>query len=137
MSELSVLIVEDDAEFRASMATLVSREGFVTHEVGTLEGARAKLAEAAPDVVLLDLDLPDGDGLDLLRDGSASANTEFVVMTGHAAVENVIAALREGVLDYLPKPADRSRLKAILANVARTRVPSVVTLTKALPPGGR
>jgi len=122
MSELSVLIVEDDADFRASVAALVSREGYRVCEAETLAKARDQLGGAdSPDVVLLDLVLPDGDGLELLADAEITERTEFVVMTGHAAVESAIAALRDGALDYLTKPVDRVRLKTILTNVARTR----------------
>jgi two-component system response regulator AtoC len=120
MSELSVLIVEDDEDFRASLVALIGREGHATREAGTLARAREDLAGAAPDVVLLDLVLPDGDGLELLEDEELGALTEFVVMTGHAAVESAITALRKGALDYLSKPLDRSRLKTILMNVERT-----------------
>jgi len=121
VSELSVLIVEDDADFRASVATLVAREGYGTREAGSLAEAREMLSEAAPDVVLVDLGLPDGDGLELLSDDELTHHSEFVVMTGDAALESAVAALREGALDYLPKPVDRARLKTILTNVARTR----------------
>jgi DNA-binding NtrC family response regulator len=121
MSEISVLIVEDDEDFRASVAALLRRAGYAPREAGTLARAREALADAAADVVLLDLGLPDGDGLDLLTDDEIGDQTEFVVMTGDTAVESAIAALREGALDYLPKPVDRTRLQAILTNVARTR----------------
>jgi len=121
MPELSVLIVEDDEDFRASVAALVSREGYRTYEADTLAAARETLAEAAPDVVLLDLGLPDGDGLDLLADAELTDRAAFVVLTGAAAVESAVAALREGALDYLQKPIDRARLQSILAHVARTR----------------
>jgi len=121
MSDLSILIIEDDEDFRASVAALVEREGYQTREAGSLAHARELLSEEAPDVVLLDLVLPDGDGLELLADTDLAAQTEFVVMTGHAAMESAVAALREGALDYLAKPVDRSRLQTILTNVARTR----------------
>jgi len=121
VSELSVLIVEDDADFRASVAALVGREGYLTREVGTLADARVALAEGAPDVVLVDLGLPDGDGMELVSDRDLSGDSEFVVMTGDATLDSAVAALREGATDYLPKPVDRARLKSILTNVARTR----------------
>jgi DNA-binding NtrC family response regulator len=121
MSDLSILIIEDDEDFRASVAALVEREGYRPREAGSLAHARELLAEQPPDVVLLDLVLPDGDGLELLADADLAAQTEFVVMTGHAAMESAVAALREGALDYLAKPVDRSRLQTILTNVARTR----------------
>ena len=121
MNELSALIVEDDADYRASVAALVSREGYLCREAGCLAHAREQMNEATPDVVLLDLSLPDGDGLELLADEGLAERMEFVVMTGNAAVESAIAALRKGALDYLPKPVDRSRLQTVLTNVARTR----------------
>jgi DNA-binding NtrC family response regulator len=121
MSDLSVLIVEDDPDFRASIAALVGREGYSTREAGTLAQAKDAIRTAIPDVVLLDLALPDGDGLELLGDEDMTALTAFVVMTGHADIESAVAALREGALDYLQKPVDRARLQTILKNVARTR----------------
>jgi DNA-binding NtrC family response regulator len=120
MSDLTVLIVEDDADFRESVAALLRRDGLEVCEAGTVAGARAEIEESAPDVVLLDLTLPDGDGLALLAD-EALAGPEFVVTTGNATTDSAIAALREGALDFLTKPLDRSRLRAVLANVARTR----------------
>jgi len=121
MGGIDVLVVEDDADFRASVAMLVKREGHETREAATLAAARAAIAARKPDVVLLDLGLPDGSGLDLLADGEATASSEIVVMTGDTAVESAVAALREGALDYLTKPVDRARLQTILTNVARTR----------------
>jgi DNA-binding NtrC family response regulator len=116
----SALIVEDDADFRASLARLVEREGYATREAATLARARSELAGRVPDVVLVDLGLPDGGGLELLRDPELPP-VEFVVITGNATVETAVEALRSGALDYLTKPIDRARLKTVLANVARTR----------------
>ncbi len=121
MTELLALIVEDDEDLRASVAMLVEREGFLTRQADSLAAARREIEEQAPDVVLLDLVLPDGEGLELLSDEELARDTEFVVMTGHVAVESAVAALRKGALDYLSKPVDRARLKTVLMNVARTR----------------
>jgi DNA-binding NtrC family response regulator len=74
-----------------------------------------------PDVVLIDLFLPDGRGIDLLKDLEGKPSADVVLITGNASVETAIEALRVGVADYLPKPVDIPRLKTILANVARTR----------------
>ena len=76
MSELDVLIVEDDEDFRVSVAALLRRERYTTREAGSLEAARRELAERVPDVVLLDLQLPDGDGLSLLADEDVAAASE-------------------------------------------------------------
>jgi two-component system response regulator AtoC len=122
MTNPSALIVDDDRDFRASLAALVEREGFATRESGTLAAAREELDTSLADVVLLDLALPDGDGLELLEDEKEYAGqTEFVVITGRADMESAVSALRKGALDYLPKPIDRARLQTILTNVGRTR----------------
>jgi DNA-binding NtrC family response regulator len=115
------LIVDDDEDFRASVAALVQREGFDTSLASSLEEAREAIANAPPDVVLVDLQLPDGLGTELLSEASLASDTEFVVLTGNATVETAIAAIRDGALDYLTKPFERARLASVLANVARTR----------------
>jgi DNA-binding NtrC family response regulator len=71
--------------------------------------------------VLLDLTLPDGDGLAWVRTESAAIGAEVIVITGSTVVDNAVEALRGGALDYLTKPIDRARLGTALMNVARTR----------------
>jgi two-component system response regulator AtoC len=121
MSKLAALIVDDDPNFRAGLAALVSREGFDAREADRLAAARQAIETLPADVVLLDLGLPDGDGLDLLRDEEVAKSTAFVVITGNATVDSAVQALREGALDYLTKPVDRTRLRTVLAHVTRTR----------------
>jgi DNA-binding NtrC family response regulator len=114
------LIVDDDADHLEGLAELVAREGFTTRTATTLAEARAAIAEAVPNVVLTDLVLPDGNGLDLRCDLEDTCGAELILITGHASVESAVDALRAGVLDYLTKPIDLPRLKTVLANVART-----------------
>jgi DNA-binding NtrC family response regulator len=116
------LLVEDDADFRESLAALIAREGFDTAEAASLAEARARLAEAAFDLVFVDLGLPDGNGLELLDPAASGGGTaDVVVISGNATVESAVDALRQGALDFLVKPIDRNRLRAILANAERTR----------------
>ncbi|HEV8479706.1 MAG TPA: sigma-54 dependent transcriptional regulator [Candidatus Eisenbacteria bacterium] len=120
-SHLRALLVDDDTDFRDSLATLVEREGFDVRGAASLAEARKLMAEEEPDVVLADLQLPDGDGLELLRDEELCARCDIIVITGNASFESAVDALRQGATDYLTKPVDRGRLKTILANVLRTR----------------
>jgi DNA-binding NtrC family response regulator len=120
MPEPRALIVDDDADFRASLELLVQRERFETRTAGSLEDARKEMATSAFDVVLMDLGLPDGDGLAWLSEQEAES-LEVIVITGSASVEAAIGALRAGALDYLTKPIDRARLSTALLNVARTK----------------
>lgn len=63
-----ILIVEDDASARAALGELVSAEGFTTAQAGSLRDARIQISRHSPDAVLIDLVLPDGNGMDLLED---------------------------------------------------------------------
>jgi two-component system response regulator AtoC len=114
------LVVDDDVNFRSGLAELVQREGFTVAIAGTLAEAKPTLADDPPDVVLMDLGLPDGGGLELLDVPPPGSRTEFIVITGIASVESAVDALRNGVLDYLTKPVDIPRLKSVLANLTRT-----------------
>jgi DNA-binding NtrC family response regulator len=116
------LIVDDDRNFSLGLAELVGREGFSTSTAHTLKEARGELGRTYPDVTLVDLNLPDGSGLDLLRDIESGGGTgQVILITGHASVDTAVEALRRGASDYLTKPVDFARVKAILANVSRTR----------------
>jgi DNA-binding NtrC family response regulator len=122
MAEPRALIVDDDANFRASLEPLVRRERFATRAVGSLEEAEKEMASGAFDVVLMDLGLPDGDGLAWLRERQeAGRGPEVIVITGSSSVDAAIGALRAGALDYLTKPIDLARLSTALLNVARTQ----------------
>src|SRR5512143_3303104 len=95
------LLIDDDINHLRGLADLVEREGFATRTAGTLAAARGVLEQYVPDVILTDLVLPDGSGIDLLKDVDGTSKTEMVLMTGHATVESAVEALRIGVTDYL------------------------------------
>ena len=112
------LAVDDDPNFLSALAELIEGQGFTTNTALNLRDARVQLSHRSPDVALVDLYLPDGSGIDLLKDLESGAATEVVLMTGHADVESAVQALRLGASDYLTKPLDIGHLKSILANVA-------------------
>ena len=114
-----VLLVDDDPETLDWLSEFVKNEGFTVATADSLRAARIQLTRLTPDILLTDLLLPDGQGIELVEDLESRGSTEFVVMTGHASVESVIGALRAGATDYLVKPADIERLKAILQRVPR------------------
>jgi DNA-binding NtrC family response regulator len=84
-----------------------------------MRDARRQLATSPPDVVFLDLVLPDGKGTELFNDKAALADTEVVLITGHASLETSIEALRLGATDYLIKPVSPGQVQGILARVMR------------------
>ena len=114
-----ILIVDDDVDALQTLAKLVELEGFTTDAAANLQQAREHMARKRPDVVLLDLVLPDGDGMELFQDMESRANTEIVLITGHASIETSVQALRLGAADYLIKPINMRQLKGVLSRVAR------------------
>jgi DNA-binding NtrC family response regulator len=100
---------------------VLKAEGFTASAAPNLDEAKAALARQTPDVVLLDLNLPDGSGMTLLDGIEGLRAPAVVLITGHASVSTVVEALRRGVTDYLTKPVDVDRLRTILGNIAHTR----------------
>jgi DNA-binding NtrC family response regulator len=116
------LIVEDDADSAQMMAALVATAGFSAATARSLHDARRQMALRQPDLVLLDLQLPDGSGMSLLDEQDLIGNSEVVLMTGHATLETSIQALRYGAADYLIKPVSARQLHSILSRVTRPSV---------------
>jgi len=114
------LIVDDDPDIRDVLAEFVAGEGFAVATAGSVEEGRAEIAARLPDILLVDVRLPDGNGLDVVEGLDAPAMPEIVLITGNASVETAVDALRRGVVDYLTKPVDFARLRVALANLART-----------------
>ncbi len=113
------LLVDDDPGFLAGLSELVRREGFEAASAGSLREAREQIAAQAPDILLVDLHLPDGSGLDLLDACDPTRMPEVVLITGSASVQTAVDALRRGAADYLTKPVDFARVKMALGNVSR------------------
>ena len=115
------LIVEDDPKTRQALAELVALEDFTARAVGTLAEAREELDRERPDVVLCDVVLPDGQGTELLAEQPERRSlVEFILITGNASVDSAVEALRLGAYDYLTKPVDVPRLRALLNGLRRT-----------------
>jgi two-component system response regulator AtoC len=117
----SALIVEDSESSRELFSEWLKPLGFGTIATeGTLAGAQALLKEQSFDLVLLDLQLPDGSGLDLLKQLEDHPDSEIVVITGHGTIDSAIDAMRGGAIDYLTKPVDLRRLQKIVTKSVRS-----------------
>ena len=121
LGALRVLWVDDDAELTGGLVGYLAGEGYAVDCAHDLAGAARALEQASYDLVLVDLDLPDGSGLSLIRDTPRRQAREFVVVTGHSSVRSAVEALRHQVFDYLMKPVELAELCNLLARVGHAR----------------
>ena len=113
------LVVDDDIDSAASLSALIAGEKFTAAVAHSLREARQQIALQQPDILLLDLQLPDGSGMELLADPQLVANSEVVLCTGHASIETSIQALRLGAADYLVKPVNLKQLQGVLSRIMK------------------
>jgi len=118
---LQALLIDDHEDFLMGLAEIARQEGFAVTTAGTLKEARGHLSRERMDIVVVDLALPDGEGTDLLHELQDDPGTDVIIVSGVATVDSAIEALRLGALDYLTKPLDTLRMRAVLANAARVR----------------
>lgn len=121
LTGLEILIVEDEALLRKQLTAQLERLGMDVTGTGTLSGARQLVSEMSFDFALLDVNLPDGRGTNLLREGAFSPNTGVVVMTANGEVAGAVEAMRLGALDYLIKPFDPLELPLVMNRVRRSK----------------
>ncbi len=124
MNGACVLIVEDEPAIREVLATLLARDGFTTHSCATGADALPALDAMAPEVVLLDLGLPDVNGFDLLRAIRARTGATVIVLSGRASESDRVSALELGADDYVVKPfLTRELVARIRAHLRRSTAP--------------
>ncbi len=111
----SVLLVDDDDAFRRVMAGELERAGFAVTSAASGGEALRAVVDASPQVVLLDLSLPDMTGLQVLeRLRAASPASEVIMLTGHGSIDTAIEAIRAGAFDYISKPCPLDELEVRL-----------------------
>jgi two-component system response regulator RegA len=111
----SLLIVEDDDRLRGRLARALAERGFETREARDVQDAVAQAHEDSPEYVLVDLRVPGGSGLDVVRElKSIDPGTTVVVLTGYGSIATAVEAVRLGAADYLTKPADVDQIVAAL-----------------------
>lgn len=112
-----LLVVDDERLIRWSLEQTLTRDGYEVSTASTGEVALAAVREDAPDLVLLDLKLPDIDGLEVLRQvKELSPQLQILIMTAYADVGTAVEAMKLGAYDYLPKPIDFENLAVTVRN---------------------
>ena len=112
MSTGKILVVDDEADIRVLLKEILSDEGYEVDVAANAGQARASRAREAPDLVLLDIWMPDTDGITLLREWSNSPSEDcpVVMMSGHGTVETAVEATRLGAFDFVEKPLSLAKL---------------------------
>jgi two-component system nitrogen regulation response regulator NtrX len=119
-----VLIVDDEAEIRDSLESILTEEGYAVASAATAHEALTLLADAIYDVVLLDIWLPDRDGLDALADirhMDTAHLPEVIIISGHGTIEAAVRATKLGAYDFLEKPLSLDRTLIVLKNAINAR----------------
>jgi two-component system response regulator PilR (NtrC family) len=117
-----ILIVDDEQSMREMLAILLKKEGLDVRSAGSRAEAADQLARGAVDLVLTDVKLPDGDGLEILRHvKSASPETAVVVMTAYGTAEMAVAARKLGAEAYILKPFDVDELRIVVRDALANR----------------
>ena len=123
---INVLIIEDEHAIRRFLRTALEADGMRVFEAETLQRGLIEAATRKPDLAILDLGLPDGDGIDFIRDLRQWSQMPIIVLSARSEEHDKIAALDAGADDYLSKPFGigelQARLRVALRQIHRTRV---------------
>jgi DNA-binding NtrC family response regulator len=143
MSTSNVLVVDDEADIRALIQDILSDEGYGVTAAADADEARSARAETKFDLILLDIWMPDTDGITLLREWSDSGDLAcpVVIMSGHGTVDTAVEATRLGAFDFVEKPLSLAKLlrtvEAALASADKQASTARSVLPSLLAPVGR
>ena len=113
MASEQILIVEDDIELNRGLCTALKTDGKTVFSVSTIKAAREQIAIQKPSLLLLDINLPDGSGLDLLKEIKSSAiDLPVIMLTANDTDDDIVRGLDLGADDYITKPFSLSVLRA-------------------------
>lgn len=124
----SILLVDDDEVLRERLATAIRARGYEVRTAGSTDEALREVAKESPEMAVLDLKMPGGSGLDLLKElRRADPHTRVLMLTGYGSIATAVEAVREGAVGYLPKPADADEILAALAGTHTAKTPGMET----------
>ncbi len=116
----TVLVVDDEPDLRTLYELTLLREGYRVYTAGSVLEARAQLQQRRFEILITDMRLPDGLGMELLQDLRSQGRSErAIVMTAYGSADNAVAALREGAFDYLTKPVDLKQFRQVVASASQ------------------
>ena len=129
-----ILVIDDEPDLRTLYELTLLREGYRVEAAGDLAQARQQLESHQFDAVITDMRLPDGVGLELLREMVRAQRAErCVVITAHGSAENAVEALKAGAFDYLTKPVDLKQFRNVVASAIQSARAAAISGLTALP----
>ena len=129
MTQPVVILIEDEVQIRRFVRSALEAEGWQVHEADTAQRGLADAGTRKPDLLIVDLGLPDGDGIDVIRDVRGWSSVPIIVLSARTNEVDKIAALDAGADDYLTKPFGLGELMArVRANLRRPRAVSTEAL---------
>ncbi len=136
MAQAHILVVDDEPDIRHLVSEILEDEGYRISTAEDGEAARAAFARLTPDLVLLDIWMPDVDGITLLKEWSSGQGLPcpVVVMSGHGSVETAVEATRLGAHDFVQKPISLAKLLAIVEKALAARKPPAETGRRSASP---
>ncbi len=124
LANAQVLVIDDEPDLRTLYELTLLRDGYRVDTAGSVEDARQLLQTQRFDVVITDMRLPDGLGIDILNTLRAQQRTErCVVITAHGSAENAVESLKAGAFDYLTKPVDLKQFRSAIASAVQGSTP--------------
>lgn len=135
MSAASVLVVDDESGIRSTINEILSDEGYVVRTAADASEASEIYSDTAPDLVLLDIWMPDVDGISLLKrwSGEGALKCPVVIMSGHGTVDTAVEATRLGAFDYIEKPLSLSQLLRTVESALRQKSTAIEVRPAASP----
>ena len=136
MSTHHVLVVDDEADIRALIKDILTDEGYEVTNAGDAGEARAARQDSKFDLILLDIWMPDTDGISLLREWSEQGDLDcpVVIMSGHGTVDTAVEATRLGAFDFVEKPLSIAKLLRTVERAIEAAKRQSTTARKLLPP---
>ena len=136
MANKEILVVDDEIGIRELLSEILFDEGYQVHLAENAVEARAYRNQRTPDLVLLDIWMPDTDGISLLREWVAEGLLDMpvIMMSGHGTIETAVEATRIGAVDFLEKPIALQKLLATVAQAIRQGMPAGKLVAQTVPP---
>ena len=125
-ADKSLLIVDDDNPFRQRLARAMEKKGFKVIQADSVKQGISKAKNAPPAFAVVDLRLGDGNGLEVIKEiRRIKSDSRVIMLTGYGNIPTAVAAVKDGAIDYIPKPADADDVESALLALPES---------KAIPP---